>query len=100
MDIAKAAKAAGLSCQLGAHIGESSLMTAAGLTLGAWVGDLIHFEGAYGTQLLEFDLTQTPIQFGRGGRLSVDSIRKAPGWGVEIDESLLKRAATRVEIIT
>lgn len=91
--VVDAARQAGLTCQLGAHIGESSLMTAAGLAVAALTGDLVAHEGAYGTRLLEYDLVEEPLQFGPNGQLSVQAIMGAPGWSLAIDESRVEGAA-------
>ncbi|MCI5080148.1 MAG: hypothetical protein MRY78_00570, partial [Saprospiraceae bacterium] len=57
------AKAHHINCQLGAHFGETSLLTAAGIWFSATAPELKTHEGAMGTYLLEQDLTETPLQF-------------------------------------
>ena len=94
LKVVELARRAGVSCQLGAHIGESSLMSAAGLIVGALTGDLVAHEGAYGLRLLEYDLTPDPIAFGRCGALNVDVVSGGPGWAVTIDEEALAQATT------
>jgi L-alanine-DL-glutamate epimerase-like enolase superfamily enzyme len=55
---------------VGAHVGETSLLTRAGLTLAHAAGDLlVAQEGAFGTWLLREDLVDPPLMFGDGGLL-------------------------------
>ena len=39
-------------------------------------------EGAYGTYLLERDLTDKPLMFGKGGKLDSQSFAGQPGLGL------------------
>lgn len=80
----------GIQCQLGAQVGETSLLTSAGLTLASLIGDCVYHEGAFGTRLLEKDIVNQPIQFGKEGWLSIDQIRKEPGLGVKINTEELE----------
>jgi L-alanine-DL-glutamate epimerase-like enolase superfamily enzyme len=90
-------RAAGMTCQLGAHVGESSLLASAGAALAALTGDLEAHEGCAGLLLLEHDVTQEPLMFGTGGVLDVGRLQTRPGLGVAVDEQLVARAtrATR-----
>jgi L-alanine-DL-glutamate epimerase-like enolase superfamily enzyme len=81
----------GLFSQLGAHVGETSIATAAGLTFAALVDDLRWHEGAFGLHLLEHDITSDPISFGPGGMLPVQSVAGVSGLGVEVDREVLTR---------
>jgi L-alanine-DL-glutamate epimerase-like enolase superfamily enzyme len=61
---------AGLGVIVGAHVGETSLLTRAGLTAAAGAGSaLIAQEGAFGTHLLSRDVCNDPLMFGRRGVL-------------------------------
>ena len=53
----------GLSCQLGAHFGETSILTATGLLLASKAPALTAIEGGYGDYLLEKDIIPTSIKF-------------------------------------
>jgi L-alanine-DL-glutamate epimerase-like enolase superfamily enzyme len=75
----------GVKCQLGAQVGETSLLSSAGLILASLVGDCLYHEGAFGTQLLEKDIVDNPVQFGKEGWLNVDKIHKQPGLGVTVN---------------
>jgi hypothetical protein len=92
------ASAGGLGCQLGAHVGESSLAAAAGAVLGALAGDFFAHEGAAGALLLAHDVTKEPLSFGAGGVLDVAVLRGRAGLGVDVDESLVGRAAAGVRV--
>lgn len=64
------ARQRGLDVMIGAHVGETSLLTRAALTLAAYAGDsLLGQEGAVGTHLLQRDVIDPPLMFGAGGRL-------------------------------
>jgi len=74
---------------VGAHVGETSLLTRAALTVAHAAGDaLVAQEGAFGTYLLERDVVESPLMFGAGGILdaSAAAIGAAPGLGLTIHE--------------
>src|SRR5690606_22528882 len=54
--IYRLAREHGIGCQLGAHFGETSILTAAGILFAALAGPLEALEGGLGTHLLEHDL--------------------------------------------
>jgi L-alanine-DL-glutamate epimerase-like enolase superfamily enzyme len=87
------ARDAGLAWMLGAHVGESALLSAAGRHVatrrpgGRW------FEGSYGALLLEEDVADFTAADGRGASVT------APGLGVEVDEdALMRHAAAATEV--
>jgi len=80
----------GVQCQLGAQVGETSLLSSAGLILASLVGDCVYHEGAFGTQLLEKDIVNQPVQFGKEGWLNINKIRNHPGLGVSINTQALE----------
>lgn len=49
--------------QLGAHFGETSILTAAGIVFAAMAGPLTAMEGGLGTHLLEYDFCSPSLQF-------------------------------------
>ncbi len=74
------AKAHHINCQLGAHFGETSLLTAAGIWFSATAPELKTHEGAMGTYLLEQDLMETPLQFDKEASLyPLQQIPDKPG---------------------
>lgn len=66
------ARALGMGVIVGAQVGETSVLTRAGLTVAHAAGDaLVAQEGAFGTFLLERDVCDPPLMFGAGGALNV-----------------------------
>lgn len=87
IEVALRARELGLPIILGAHVGETSLLARAALTVAGAAGPgLIAREGAFGTHLLEWDVCRTPVMFGPGGRLVVDDCVTpgAPGFGLNL----------------
>jgi L-alanine-DL-glutamate epimerase-like enolase superfamily enzyme len=85
LDFVAAARAAGLRIIVGAQVGETSLLTRAGLTVAQAAGmSLVAQEGAFGTWLLERDVCDPPLMFGEGGGLAVAShpVLAGPGLGI------------------
>lgn len=63
----------GIPLVIGAQVGETSILTRAALTVANTFKEIvIAREGAFGTHLLEYDLCDPPLMFGRGGILSAD----------------------------
>ena len=85
--IVDAARRAGIRLIVGAQVGETSLLTRAGLTVASPARDiLVAQEGAFGTLLLERDVCDPPLMFGAGGVLDV-SLHPSlvqPGTGVTL----------------
>lgn len=85
----------GLPVIVGAHVGETSLLTRAGLTLAHAAGDLlVAQEGAFGTWLLREDLVDPPLMFGDGGVLQPGQCLDpaAAGLGLRVDVGKLDPA--------
>lgn len=58
----------GITFIIGAQVGETSILTRTAISLAnAYRDNLIAQEGAYGTHLLEHDITDSPIMFGKRG---------------------------------
>jgi L-Ala-D/L-Glu epimerase len=76
----------GLPLIVGAHVGETSLLTRAALTVASGAQDvLLAQEGAAGTHLLAYDVIDRPIMFGAGGRLAVESLPRSGSGGFQLD---------------
>ncbi|MCA1979057.1 MAG: hypothetical protein LDL19_07440 [Thiobacillus sp.] len=76
-----AARARGVGIIVGAQVGETSLLTRAGLTVAHAAGTaLLAQEGAFGTQLLYGDVITPSLMFGMGGWL--DFTAAGAGWGL------------------
>lgn len=88
--IAQMAADAGIGVQVGAQVGETSLLSAAGRALAAHVPSLEYLEGSFGTHLLSDDIAFEPVMFGYGGR---GELLPRPGLGVAVNEDALERLA-------
>lgn len=87
----------GIPCQLSAHYGETSILSAAGLLLATLAPDLSHCEGALGTYLLREDITKIPLMTDAKGKIS--PIQQAfIGWPSAIDEMRLNQYSIRTEL--
>ena len=78
----------GASSVATAQVGETSLLTRAGLAIAHAAKDnLIAMEGAFGTHLLQRDLTTPCLMFGDGGVLNPENYldAAAPGLGLAVD---------------
>ncbi len=90
--ISRRAVQAGLSVLVGCHVGESTVLSAAGRQLAALVPEARWLEGSYDRWLLAASVAGPPLGFGRGGRARIEL--KA-GLGVEVDRAGLERLALR-----
>jgi L-alanine-DL-glutamate epimerase-like enolase superfamily enzyme len=88
--IAQIAREAGFFCVVGAQVGESGVLSAAGRHLAAQIGPR-YLEGSGGRLLLKEDVTKENVLPGRRGRARTPT---GPGLGVEIDEEVLARLGT------
>ncbi len=87
--IAEMAKAIGIPVIIGAQVGETSILTRAALTVANQYRDiLLAQEGAFGTNLLEHDITDNPLMFGKGGTLDSQPISGQPGLGLVFEPSI------------
>ncbi len=86
--VAGIAKDVGIPIIIGAQVGETSILTRAALTVAHQHREnLVAQEGAFGTYLLERDLTNHPLMFGKGGQMDAHSFAGQPGLGLMLDES-------------
>lgn len=87
LDAVARARQAGIPVIAGAHVGETSLLTRAGMIVAQAAGEgLFAQEGAFGTRLLESDVSEPSLMFGHAGILDAapwDFARKS-GWGLGI----------------
>ena len=87
LDFLTQARSLGLQLIIGAHVGETSVLSRAGLTLASAAGDaMVTMEGAFGIHLLEYDVCDPPLMFGKDGILRPDEwhLSTAKGNGLEI----------------
>jgi L-alanine-DL-glutamate epimerase-like enolase superfamily enzyme len=88
--IRQMAEAAGILCQLGCHVGETSILSAAGRHFALTVPQLSYVEGSISPFLLVRDVVAQPVVFNGGG---IAYELPGPGLGVEVLESALDELA-------
>ena len=87
LEIARIAGRHGLVCVVGAQVGESGILSAAGRHLAAAIAPR-YVEGSGGSLLLKQDLTEESVIPGRRGLARPHT---GPGLGVTVDEAVLRR---------
>ena len=94
LEVAQKAAEMGIAIIVGAQVGETSLLTRAALTvMAAHRANLAACEGAFGTHLLQRDLTSPSLTFGNAGALAADN--DEPGLGLHVhDEHLVAAQQT------
>jgi len=92
LQLARAAAQPGVWCQLGSHVGETSILAAAGRQLALHLGGLRFVEGSFGSLLLGQDIASPSIKFGHGGWGSALS---GPGLGASVLPERLAALAVR-----
>lgn len=81
--IAAQARVMNIPTIIGAQVGETSILTRAALTgANQYRDNLLAQEGAYGIYLLEHDITDTPLMFGKGGMIDSQHLSSEPGLGL------------------
>ncbi|HXG50210.1 MAG TPA: enolase C-terminal domain-like protein [candidate division Zixibacteria bacterium] len=94
--IARLAQEAGFGVQVGAQVGETGILSAAGRAFAAHLPALAFAEGSFSTWLLREDVTFENVAFGFGGRAP---LLRGPGLGITVREDVLERLATaRIEL--
>jgi len=84
LDLLDLVRRSGIRLIVGAHVGETSLLTRAALTIANSARDiLVAQEGAFGTHLLEHDVINPPIMFGAGGVLDAGQLPTGTGFGLK-----------------
>lgn len=90
------ADVAGLRCQLGCHVGETSILAAAGRHFALSQRRLAYLEGSFAPYLLTQDPVQEPVSFGPGG---VGLPLAGPGLGIQVvDDILDEMAVSRITL--
>lgn len=85
------AVAGGVECMLGAQVGETALLSAAGRQFATRSNNVVFCEGSYGTLLLEQDIGTEDLTIGAGGFAPALT---GPGLGVDVDAGVLAAATT------
>lgn len=88
--IRQMAAAAGLRCQLGCHVGETSILSAAGRHFAACAPKLVYLEGSFAPFLFAREPVAQPVTFGPAG---VAPPLPGPGLGIEVLEAALSELA-------
>lgn len=78
----------GLFFQIGCHLGESGILSAAGRILSLLCKDSLYYDGSYDDLLLKQNITTENVSFGLGGKAGP---LKGPGLGVTINEQSLNQ---------
>jgi len=89
--IARLARDAGIKIQVGAQVGETGILSAAGRAFAAHLPALAFAEGSFGSWLLSEDVTFENVAFGLGGRAP---LLKTRGLSVTVKEDALERFAS------
>ena len=83
----------GIQCMMGAQVGETAILSAAGRHFATHSSDLLFLEGSFGSLLLESDIAEENLTFGPGGK--GDAIQ-GNGIGITIDSSKINELADKV----
>ena len=86
----------GITLMLGALVGESGILSAAGRVVLQLVPEIRYLENSYGNLLLRHDLVRERTRFGYGGKLSP---LRGPGLGVTLNPSALPELTERIAVI-
>jgi L-alanine-DL-glutamate epimerase-like enolase superfamily enzyme len=97
LELVREVRRIGLRLIVGAHVGETSLLTRAALTVANSARDvLLAQEGAFGTHLLAYDVIEPPLMFGPSGILDADELDIAAKSGFGLAWSRLPPTAVTV----
>ena len=88
MRLAKLAHSNRIQYQIGCHVGETGVLSAAGRRLLMSLDDALHAEGSYSTLLLKDDITEPAVRFGFGG---IGRTLRDPGLGVSVHPGALSK---------
>jgi L-alanine-DL-glutamate epimerase-like enolase superfamily enzyme len=91
------AVANGILCQIGCHVGETAILSAAGRHLAALSPEYAFLEGSFSRFVLREDLIDGDISFGRGGE---SPLLTGPGLGITVNERSLAKLGERVATVT
>jgi len=90
--LADLAQQHGMAIQIGAHVGETAILSAAGRHLAAALPEVKYLEGSYGTLVLSEDVATVSIKFGFGGS---GKLLRGPGLGIRVKDTQLEKFALR-----
>jgi len=87
----------GISFQIGCHLGESGILSAAGRILCLLCNDAVYCDGSYDEFLLEKNVTVEDVSMGPGGK--ADPL-KGSGLGIEVSDKSLAELSEGFNTIT
>jgi muconate cycloisomerase len=90
-------RAKGIFFQIGCHLGESGVLSAAGRLLCLLCSDAVFYDGSYDEFLLNENITRENVSFGPGGKAGPLT---GPGLGIEVNRQNLARLSEISESIT
>ena len=93
IELARMAASGGVGVQVGCHVGETAILSAAGRHLAAAIPELRSAEGSYGRHLLSEDISDESIAFGHGGDAPV---LRDVGLGISVTEPRVRKWASRI----
>ena len=93
LQMAALANSAGVRLQLGSHVGETAILSAAGRQVAAYLEHVDFVEGSYGNLLLAEDISRDGVVFGHGG---VAPLLLGPGLGIKVREEVLRNYAQNI----
>lgn len=85
--IRRMAAEAGVRCQLGCHVGETSILSAAGRHFASCSPELVYLEGSFSPFLFAREPVAQAVVFGPGGRAPGLA---GPGLGIEVLDQVLE----------
>lgn len=89
------ARRAGVGCLLGAQVGESAILSAAGRAWAAVNGPFDNAEGSFNKFLLREDLASEDLTMGFGG---IGRVPDGPGLGITVSDRKIKSLSIRDEV--
>ena len=100
LEVYELAQQNGISCQLGAHFGETSILTGAGLLLASLGGEMTSFEGALSDYILEADIARPAIRHQLDGTVQARSYLQNPGLVGLVDKEKLEKYTHQIRMIS
>ncbi|UCD33513.1 MAG: hypothetical protein JSV38_06525, partial [Desulfobacterales bacterium] len=97
LDIIDYLRSSSIQFQIGCHLGESGILSAAGRVLCLLCRDAIYFDGSYDDYLLKENITQQNVSFGPRGKAGP---LNGPGLGIDINRNSLNALCHDAEIVT
>lgn len=90
MEIIRIAQEYGMGYQIGCHVGESGILTAAAMHMAAVSKGMVYFEGGYSKLLLKEDIIEEDLTPKGGMGYTLDR----PGLGITVKEDTLRKYIT------